>query len=161
LAIEVGSWWHIWGERRQVLTRQTRPELSGRVYTLKCPEGEYPMYVKLSPRASRGGKYSWSDWVLESALERQGMPLLDEHDPEAPPEAPPLTSAEVIEKVAEEARAQKVSGVTPKKRLQNRVTSTRYKIRNPQKHGREEWTPQEITEMEAHITKTKEEISAL
>jgi len=50
-----------------------------------------------------------------------------------------------------EVLGDRASVLPEEKRLKNRVTSVRYKVNHPEKHGREEWKPDELKRLNAQL----------
>lgn len=108
--------------------------------------------VRMTPVDRKPGtKEHWTDWVEEPRVEKFGEPVASDYVPEARRSA--------VDVAVEKARKQKP--MTNERRLANRITSTRYKMKHPEKSRRESWTPAELREMQETIDTTVEELRLL
>lgn len=147
--IQVGDRFYIW--KRTVVVEEILP--GGR-------RGSGEHTVRVHPLDEKGRRVPRkiipvADYVETRRLVKYGTQLAEG---EAAPAQQRTTHVEVA---VAEARAKKTSVVTPERRLANRITSTRYRMKNPEKSGRSEWTPAELKDMQDTIDTTVAELAAL
>lgn len=148
MKIDIGTRWLLWSKVRVVTERSTEPRygLPG-PWLLAVPEDN------LGANGKPTGKVHWTWWIEEGRCEKFGTPIAEGERVvvEQPTDA--------VEAAATAARKKKV--MTPERRLANRITSTRYRIKHPEKSGRSEWSPTELAEMKATIDEAVAELAAL
>jgi len=149
LGVEVGSRWIIWRGVRRVEEFAELPHKGPGLYVRAVREGNHP-------ETGKPHKPHWTDWFPLRALVSHGEPLAE--GAEAPKEPVRSSLADAIK-----AEMPKVSKrpMTPKRRAQNRVTSLRYKIKHPEKHGRSKWSKAEVQELANDLAEAEAELEAL
>jgi len=145
--IEVGSRWAVWGAERTVEKIEPKPSRGSDLFVLLSPK----------PVEGKPGRYHWTDWIPARSLAARGARLIDGEVFVA--ETRP-TRSETIVAAAEKAR-KGPKPLTEKRRVQNRVTSGRYKLKHPEKFGRSTWTPLERAEIEATIAAAQADLEKL
>jgi hypothetical protein len=156
MAIEIGSRYFYRGRTYVARERELRPD-KGLVKNPTTGRYEPEYYICLSPEERAEDRPHATDWVPEANVDRHYTLVVGEGVSEV------TKPRRIQDQAADEARAsvKTRAGVTPKKRLQNRITSTRYKLKHPEKNGRSEWSGHEIAEMERAIAETQAELAAL
>lgn len=148
--VQVGDRFYVW--RRTVVVEEILPQ--GR-------NGSAVHTVRTHPLDEKGKRVPRktipiADYVETHRLLKYGTQLAD-----GELGTPQPTRTQRVETAVAEARAKKTRVMTPQRRLANRITSTRYKMKHPDKSGRSEWTPTELKEMQATIDAAVTELAAL
>lgn len=144
--VEKDSRWFLWGLVR-IATGDRRTGRQGREEVLLLPE---------PTRETKGRKPHFTDWVEEHRVEKYGTLLA------VGEEAPNVkTKKNAVTAAVEAARSKVVKVVTPERRLANRITSARYRMKNPEKSGRSEWTAAELQDLQDTIDSAVAELAAL
>lgn len=152
VVVEIGTRFYFRKETREVVELSVQPRAGWH------PEPR----ARLSPKARGEGKPKehWTDWICTRALSVHAE-LLEDGDQRE--DEPRRTRVEIIEAAADEARAAsvKTKALTPQRRIQNRITTLRHKLRHPEKHGRSEWNPTELKEIEKALADAEAERASM
>jgi hypothetical protein len=160
--VEVGSRWMLWHKPRTVFAIDENHQRGypGNPYALVIPE-RTPEEAAALRLVKHPTPHHWTDWIPLRSLENHGIPLPESG--EVPAEVQDLVDADAAARKARStdavvAKARKQAVITPEKRLKNRITSARHKLNHPEKHGRTEWTPLEVAEIEATMRDAEEQL---
>lgn len=148
MTLETGARYYIW-RRTRIVTGKTRVRY-GNVEYLCLPENLE------KPGTPLRSKQIIGDWIEPWRVEKYGERLEAE---DVRTDQTLLTVEERVEEAVAVERKRKV--ITPERRLANRITNTRHKMKHPEKYHRESWSAEELAEMEALIQTTQAELAAM